>query len=44
MFGEAELVGVAFSIKTGEGYYVPCTTDFEETKNLISRFREVFRK
>ena len=32
---EAELVGLSFSYKHGEGYYVPCPDD-EETGNTIS--------
>jgi len=38
---EAELVGIAFSLKTGEGFYVSCPEDFDETKAIISRFKAV---
>ena len=38
---EAELVGIAFSLKTGEGFYVPCPADFDETKAIIARFKAV---
>ena len=38
---EAELVGIAFSLKTGEGFYVPCPESFEETKAIITRFKMV---
>ena len=38
----AELVGLSFSIKKGEGYYVPCNTDNNETRNLLHLFIELF--
>lgn len=38
---EAELVGVAFSLKTGEGYYVPFGESFAESKEIINRFKTI---
>tara|TARA_R110002050_G_scaffold41242_1_gene100074 strand:+ start:72917 stop:75712 length:2796 start_codon:yes stop_codon:yes gene_type:complete len=38
---EAELVGIAFSIKTGEGFYVPCPENTEETKRIITKFKPI---
>lgn len=34
-----ELVGMSFSVKAGEGYYVPCPTDFEQAKLVASFFK-----
>ena len=39
---EAELVGIAFSIKKGEAYYVPVSADQESAKALLEEFRPVF--
>ncbi len=36
------LVGVAFSTKKGEGYYVPTPKDKKETKTILSVFQPVF--
>ena len=36
---DLELVGLSFSIKAGEGWYVPCSTDREETQQLVDRFK-----
>ncbi len=39
---EAELVGLSFSYKPGEAFYIPCPVDFEATKKLLSFFKPVF--
>ncbi len=39
---EAELVGLSFSYKTGEGYYVSCPADEEQIRNILHRFVELF--
>jgi DNA polymerase I len=39
---EAELVGLSFSVKPGEGYYVPCPADQERTKQILEFFRPLF--
>ncbi|AWV97075.1 DNA polymerase I [Arcticibacterium luteifluviistationis] len=39
---DAELVGLSFSYKTGEGYYVPTPADKEETLKILEEFRPVF--
>lgn len=38
---EAELVGIAFSISTGEGYYVPFPADYDQSMALAQQFKEV---
>jgi len=38
---EAELVGIAFSIETGNGYYVPFTDDFDDTSKIITQFKPI---
>ncbi|MEM6763897.1 MAG: DNA polymerase I [Bacteroidota bacterium] len=38
---QAELVGLAFSIKKGEGYYVPTPADQKETQIIVDRFKAV---
>lgn len=38
----AELVGMSFSIKPGEGYYLPCPADQDACKKIISRFEPLF--
>jgi DNA polymerase-1 len=37
----AELVGFAFSMKKGEGYYVPIPADKDECRRLVLRFQSV---
>jgi DNA polymerase-1 len=37
----AELVGLAFSYKKNEGYYVPVPADQEEAKILVAEFKEL---
>ncbi|MBS1621974.1 MAG: DNA polymerase I [Bacteroidetes bacterium] len=39
---DAELVGMSFSIKPGEAYYVPCPDDYKETKELLGHFSPLF--
>jgi len=39
---DAELVGLSFSIKTGEGYYVPCPPDQKETARILKLFEALF--
>ncbi len=39
-----ELVGLSFSYKPGEGYYVPCSANQEEVKELLENFRPLFEK
>lgn len=38
----AELVGLSFSWKEHEGYYVPCSTDRAAVEQLLNRFKNVF--
>jgi DNA polymerase-1 len=38
----AELVGLSFSVKPGEAYYVPCPTDQNRTKEILNLFESVF--
>jgi DNA polymerase-1 len=39
---EAELVGMSFSFKKAEGYYVPCPADRKETLAILEMFRPLF--
>ncbi|MEO9005133.1 MAG: DNA polymerase, partial [Ginsengibacter sp.] len=39
---EANLVGLSFSFKPGEGYYVPCPDDEEITIRILNCFKPVF--
>ncbi len=39
---EAELIGLSFSFKTGEGYYVPCPADEEQVRNMLYHFTDLF--
>jgi len=39
---EAEIVGMSFSIKAGEGYYVPFPADQEEAQKIAEEFRPLF--
>ena len=39
---EAELVGMSFSVKKGEGYYVPCPADKKETLSMLEQFAPLF--
>ena len=36
-----DLVGMSFSIKEGEAYYVPCPVDHEETKKIVHHFKHL---
>lgn len=38
----AELVGLSFCIKTGEGYYVPCPADRQRTTEILQLFSILF--
>ena len=38
----AELVGLSFSFKPGEGYYIPCPADSAECINLLNNFIPLF--
>ncbi|MFT3678285.1 MAG: DNA polymerase I [Chitinophagaceae bacterium] len=38
----AELVGLSFSVKPGEAYYVPCPANQEETKEILAHFAPLF--
>jgi DNA polymerase-1 len=37
----AELVGLSFAIKPGEGYYIPLSANQEETQAILEEFRPV---
>jgi DNA polymerase I len=39
---EAELVGLSFSIKPGEAYYIPCPPDQKKTKEILALFEPLF--
>ena len=39
---EADLVGLSFSYKAGEGYYVPCPDDEAVTRNILNYFIPLF--
>ena len=39
---EAELVGLSFSIKPGEAYYIPCPADQQKTKAILAHFEPLF--
>ena len=41
---EAELVGLSFSCKKGEGYYVPCNTNRTTTLELLNKFLALFNR
>jgi DNA polymerase I len=41
---DVELVGMSFSYKPGEAYYIPCPTDQEATHKLLKQFEPVFNK
>ncbi len=38
----SELVGMSFSIKAHEGYWVPVPADQKETKKIVTEFKSVF--
>lgn len=37
-----DMVGMSFSIKAGEAYYIPCPPAFEETKKIAGYFKPLF--
>jgi len=39
---DAELVGLSFSVKACEGFYIPCPADQSRTKEILSHFSELF--
>lgn len=39
---DAELVGMSFSVKPGEAYYVPCPADQKKTKSILELFEKLF--
>ena len=39
---DAELVGLSFSVKPGEAYYVPCPVDQKRTKEILAYFEPLF--
>lgn len=41
---QAQLVGMSFSLKKGEGFYVPVPPSQEEAQSLIEKFRIVFEE
>jgi len=41
---EAELVGLSFSCKKGEGYYVPCHPNRATTLDMLDKFSLLFNK
>ena len=38
----AELVGLSFSVKPGEAYYVPCPFDKQDCQTLLKKFEKIF--
>jgi DNA polymerase I len=41
---DVELVGMSFSFKPGEAYYIPCPADQDATKKVLKLFEPVFNK
>src|SRR5439155_20125627 len=39
---DAELVGLSFSVRDHEGYYVPCPADQAATKKILTHFHPLF--
>jgi DNA polymerase-1 len=39
---DAELVGLSFSIKPGEAFYIPCPADQKRTKEILAHFEPLF--
>ena len=39
---DAELVGLSFSVKENEAFYVPIPRDFHAAKNIVEKFRAVY--
>jgi len=38
----AELIGLTFSFKEGEGYYVPCPASLDQTRSILHHFINLF--
>jgi len=38
----ADIVGISFSVKAGEGFYVPCPADKAGTDKILGNFRPLF--
>ncbi len=38
----ADLVGMSFSLKAGDGYYVPCPANRDETMRILGKFKPLF--
>src|SRR5690349_12157422 len=41
---DVELVGMSFSFKPGEAYYIPCPADQEATNKILKFFEPVFKR
>lgn len=39
---DTELVGLSFSVKKGEAWYVPCPADQKKTKEILAQFESLF--
>ena len=39
---DAELVGISFSFKPHEAYYIPCPANQNETKKILEQFKKIF--
>ncbi|MGB3005301.1 MAG: 5'-3' exonuclease H3TH domain-containing protein, partial [Chitinophagaceae bacterium] len=39
---EAELVGLSFSVKPGEAFYIPCPAEQKKTKEVLAAFEPLF--
>jgi len=39
---EAQLVGLSFSVKSGEAWYIPCPADQKRTKEILALFDPLF--
>jgi DNA polymerase-1 len=39
---DAELVGLSFSVKPGQAWYVPCPPDQQRTKEILANFESLF--
>ena len=38
----AELVGISFSVKKNQAFYIPVPSNYEDAKNIVQEFKEVF--
>ncbi len=41
---DCELVGLSFSWKVGEAYYIPCPPDLQQTMAIINQLKPIFEK